>query len=459
MKLSEGFSLKDAIFTFSFIVISLALAAIFQIPLVIGFAVALSLVILFVYSKGFTIIEIVRASVDGLIRIKPVLYILGLISLLIPAWIMSGTVPTMIFYIVNWIEPSWIVLFAFAIAALTSFVLGTAIGTLGSLGIIIIGVAITVQVPTTLVAGALVSGAFVGDRCSPLSSAFHLAANSVEVDPKDLFKKMIPTTILMLVFSAIFYFVIGFFIHPENISGQIPVTALLQEHFQISILTLLPITILFGGILLKIRTIYSLGLGVISGVLIAVLFQKLPTLELLQNLAFGYHHSSEGLEAILRGGGFITMWQLFIFISLASMMNGILDKTQLFKIFMKKMFEKAYSLTNFTARTVVIAILFAIVGCNQAFPVMLTGRSLKDTWLEAGYKKEDLGRVVCDSALVTSGLVPWNMVAILSAAAIGVSTLDYALFAAFLWIGPVMTIAVSYFYRSPYASSLSGKYI
>lgn len=441
------FSLKDAILTFLFIVISLAFAAIFEIPLVIGFAVALMLVISLVLRKGFTVTEIAFASLDGIKRIKPVLYILALITLLIPAWIMSGTVPTMIFYIVKWIDPTWILLFAFMIAAITSFLLGTAIGTLGSLGIIIIGVAITVQVPIALVAGALVSGAFVGDRSSPLSSAFHLAANSVEVDPKSLFKKMIPTTLMMLSFSALFYFMIGLFMEPQGVVENVEVTSLINEFFQISFITLLPIVILFGSILLKIRTIYSLSLGVLTGIVLAVFFQKLPGVVILENLAFGYHHSSEGLEAILRGGGILTMWQLFIFITLASMMNGILDRTQLFKVFMEKMFEKAFSLTNYTARTVVIGIIFAIVGCNQAFPVMLTGRSLKDTWVEAGFKKEDLGRVVCDSALVTSGLVPWNMVAILSAAAIGVSTLDYALFAVFLWVGPVMTILFSYFYK------------
>ncbi|WNF35358.1 Na+/H+ antiporter NhaC family protein [Bacillaceae bacterium IKA-2] len=449
--------MKDAILTFLFIITSLGLAAIFKFPLVVGFAVALSLVILLVLRKGFTVKEITFASLDGIKRIKPVIFILGLITLLIPAWIMSGTVPTMIFYIVNWIEPNWILLFAFFIAALTSFVFGTAIGTLGSLGIIIIGVAITVQVPIALVAGALVSGAFVGDRSSPLSSAFHLAANSVEVDPKKMFRKMIPTTLLMIFFTALFYFFIGFFIEPQGLIGNVVVTNLLQEHFQISIITLLPIVVLFGSILLKVRTIFSLGLGVITAIVIAAFFQNLPVVDILQNLAFGYHHSSSGLEEILRGGGIFTMWQMFIFITLASIMNGILDKTQLFKVFMKKMFEKASSLTSYTARTVVIGTIFAIVGGNQAFPVMLTGRSLKDTWVDAGYQKEDLGRVVCDSALVTSGLVPWNMLAILSAAAIGVPTLDYALYASFLWLGPIMTIAVSFFYRPKYQADFPHK--
>lgn len=449
--------MKDAILTFLFIITSLAMAAIFNIPLVVGFAVALSLVIILVLRKGFTYKEIAVASLDGIKRIKPVIYILGLITLLIPSWIMSGTVPTMIFYIVNWIEPNWILLFAFSIAAITSFVLGTAIGTLGSLGIIIIGVAITVQVPIALVAGALVSGAFVGDRSSPLSSAFHLAANSVEVDPKKMFRNMIPTTLLMISVSALFYFLLGFFIEPQGLIGNTTVTDLLQKHFQISIITLLPIVILFGSILLKIRTVFSLGLGVITAIVLAVFLQNLAGVDVLQNLAFGYHHSSAGLEEILRGGGIFAMWQLFIFITLASMMNGILDKTQLFKVFLKKMFEKASSLTNFTARTVVIGTIFAIVGGNQAFPVMLTGRSLKNTWADAGYQKEDLGRVVCDSALVTSGLVPWNMIAILSAAAIGVPTLDYALYASFLWLGPIMTIAVSFFYRSKQQAILPQK--
>ncbi|MCT8138124.1 hypothetical protein H1D32_10365, partial [Anaerobacillus sp. CMMVII] len=234
---------------------------------------------------------------------------------------------------------------------------------------------------------------------------------------------------------------------PQEVMDEMAVTQLLQEYFQISMIALLPIIVLFGSIILKMRTVTSLGLGVLTGVIVALFLQQLDGLTMIDHLAFGYRHSNSDLETILRGGGILTMGQLFLFITLASMMNGILDKTQLFKVFMKKMFEKAYTLTSFTARTVAIGILFAIVGCNQAFPVMLTGRSLKDTWVDAGYEKEDLGRVVCDSALVVSGLVPWNMLAILSAAAIGVSTLDYALFAAFAWVGPIMTIAVSSFYR------------
>ncbi|OIJ12916.1 hypothetical protein BKP35_10150 [Anaerobacillus arseniciselenatis] len=435
--------MRDAILTFLFIVTSLTLAAVLQIPLFIGFAVGLALVIILIYLKGFTTKDIILASLDGIKRIKPVLIILALISVLIPAWIISGTVPTMISYIVRWIEPNWILLFAFVITAVTSFILGTAIGTLGSLGIIVIGVAVTVDVPIALVAGALVSGAFVGDRCSPLSSIFHLASNSVEVDPKQLFRNMLPTTILMVSFCLIFYFVLGFTIEPKEVMENSVVTALLKENFYISILTLLPIVILFGSILLNVKTIPALALGVLTGIFVALFVQGESLISVLQSLGFGYLQSPKGLEEILRGGGFFNMGELFIFITLASIMNGLLDRTQIFQQFMKKMFEKACTLTNYTIRTVAIGIIFAIVGCNQAFPVMLTSRSLKNTWTAAGYKRSDLGRVVCDSALVTSGLVPWNMVAILSAAAIGVATLDYALYAAFLWIGPIATIIVS----------------
>lgn len=435
--------MKDTILTFSFIVFSLAFAAILNIPLFIGFGIGLILVILLIYRKGFTTRDIILAGLDGLKRIRPVLIILALITLLIPSWIISGTVPTMISFIISWIEPSWILLFAFTITAITSFILGTAIGTLGSLGIIMIGVALAANVPVTLVAGALVSGAFVGDRCSPLSSAFHLAANSVDVEPKQLFRNMLPTTCLMILFCLIFYFLLGFTIDPTNEVGDGVVKELLQEGFQITLLALLPIIILFGSILLNIKTIPALSSGVLTGVVIALFIQGESFVNVFLSLAFGYNQAPVGLEEILKGGGLIAMWQLFIFITLASIMNGLLDRTEMFKQFMVIMFKKACTLTNYTIRTVFLAIIFAIVGCNQAFPVMLTGRSLKKTWISGGYNKADLGRVVCDSALVTSGLIPWNMVAILSAAAIGVATLDYAFFAAFLWVGPLATIIVS----------------
>lgn len=436
--------MKDALLTISFIVASLGFAAILQIPLFIGFAIGLLLVIILIYRKGYTSKEILLASLDGMKRIKPVIMILALISLLIPSWILSGTVPTMIYYIVNWINPNWILLFAFVITAITSFILGTAIGTLGSLGIILIGVAISIEAPIALVAGALVSGAFFGDRTSPLSSIFHLTANSAEVNPKRLFQKMWPTTLLMLMFSILFYFFLGMTIETKGEVVNVGVTTLLQDHFEISLVTLLPILVLFGSIILNFRTTTSLALGVLTSVLITLFIQGGTFLTIIKNLAFGYQIAPHGLEDILRGGGIFNMWQLFIFVLLASVMNGLLDRTQMFKIFMSKMFEKANSITSYTLRTVFVGIIFAIVGGNQAFPVMVTARSLKDTWMEAGYKKDDLARVICDSALVTSGLVPWNMVAILSAASIGVSTVNYAPFAALLWVGPFATILVSY---------------
>jgi NhaC family Na+:H+ antiporter len=453
--------MKTAILAAFIIVGNVTLAAVLGIPLFVGFGVALIAIFFLSIQKGHSFRSLLDASLEGLKRIKPVVWILLLIASLIPAWIASGTIPAMIELGIRWVHPSWLVFIAFVLSAIVSFLLGTSIGTLGSLGVVLIGVAISANVPIPLVAGALVSGAFFGDRLSPLSSMFHLVANSVSVEPRKLFHKMLPSTVIILVGCLLFYLLAGMFVvdsGSKNSAAGIPITALLHQHFDLNIYSFLPIIVLFGSILLKANTIRALFLGVGSGLLVAIFHEQVSLHVLSKSLVFGYHGQMEAAElaALLRGGGWLQMLELIVFIGLAGMMNGVLDRTQIFQPLIHSLFKQARSMTKYSFRTVFLAVLLALVGSNQAFPIMMTGRSLGETWKQAGFEKEDLGRVIGDSGLVVSGLIPWNMVAILSATAIGVPTLEYAAFAVLLWLSPVATVMTSMIISRQQAAKKAG---
>jgi NhaC family Na+:H+ antiporter len=203
--------------------------------------------------------------------------------------------------------------------------------------------------------------------------------------------------------------------------------------------------VLFSSILLKLPIIKSLALGTFTGAIIAIFYQNVTLHTLGLGMLKGYIMAPEGLERILHGGGIYLMLPVLLFITLAGMMNGLLGKTEVFHSVILVLFKKSLSISSYTWRTVCIGLLLAIVGCNQAFPVILTAQTLKRKWEEEGFHAHDLGRVICDSAVVGSGLIPWNMVAVLSVAAIGVPTLEYALYAVLLWITPLVTILYSYF--------------
>jgi NhaC family Na+:H+ antiporter len=434
----------DAILSVFFVIGGVSLAGIFGIPLFIGFSFSLFLMILLLLKRGIGFKEILDASILGLKRIKPVVYILFLIATLIPVWISSGTIPAMIQLGITWIDPRWIVVMAFILSATISFLLGTSIGTLGSFGVVMISVAISANASVPAVAGALVSGALFGDRISPLSSMFQLVANSVEESPNKLFKKLALSTVLITGFCIIFYLILGMFQTPETLEVNNNYNTLLEQSYHISLISFIPLFVVFGSILVKTNTIKSLALGVVTGGIIAIFHEQVVIQELVMNMIKGFVSSNENLAQILKGGGILGMIEPIIFISLSGMMNGLLDRTKLFQPLIDKLFQGVKSMTNYTIRTVLLTLMLAVVGSNQALPALIAGRSLSGSWVKGGFEKGDLGRVICDSSVVTSGIIPWNMVAILSAAAIGVSTLDYALFAVLLWISPVVTIITSY---------------
>jgi NhaC family Na+:H+ antiporter len=442
----------DAILSVLFVIGGVSLAGIFGIPLFIGFSFSLFLMILLLLKRGISFKELLDASIIGLKRIKPVVYILFLIATLIPVWISSGTIPAMIQLGITWIDPRWIVLMAFILSASISFLLGTSIGTLGSFGVVLISVAISANVSVPAVAGALVSGALFGDRISPLSSMFQLVANSVEESPNKLFRKLALPTLMITSFCIVFYFILGMFNTPDKLEVHNNYSTLLEQNYHMSFLSFIPLFVVFGSILLKINTIKSLALGVVAGGVIAIFHEQVVIQEFFMNIILGFRTSNDSLAHILKGGGIMGMVGPIIFISLSGMMNGVLDKTKLFQPLIDKLFLGVRSMTNYTIRTVLLTLMLTGVGSNQALPALIAGRSLSDPWVKAGFEKGDLGRVICDSSVVVSGIIPWNMVAILSATAIGVPTLDYALFAVLLWISPVVTVLTSYIIsKVPYA--------
>lgn len=436
--------IKDAIITLLLIIGCIVLAASLHIPLFIGFGVAFLLVATLLYYRDFKIKFMLKASIQGARGIRPLFIILIFIALLIPIWILSGTIPTMIHMLTMVIQPNWIILFAFVLTAITSYILGTSIGTLSSLGVVILGVAMTANVSIPLVAGALISGAFFGDRFSPVSSMFNLVSNSLGVKPAELSRSMYATTSITLLLCLLIYFVLSLSTASSVIVGENPYSQLLAGNFKISVISLIPIIVLFASILFKLPIIKALALGTSAGAVIAILYQNVPLPTLWVGMIKGYIMAPDGLEKILHGGGLIQMLPVLLFITLAGMMNGLLGKAEVFQSVILVLFKKSLSISSYTWRTVCIALLLAVVGSNQAFPVILTAQTLKKKWEEEGFGSLHLGRVISDSAVVGSALIPWNMVAVLSAAAIGVPTLEYGLYAVLLWLSPLVTILYSY---------------
>jgi NhaC family Na+:H+ antiporter len=426
--------------TITITIIGFAAAYFLQIALAIGFSFGLFTLVLFNRRAGAAFPDILRSIWEGLKHTKEVIWILALVGVVIPTWTASGTIPFMIDMGLRIVDPSFFLTFSFVLSACISMLLGTSTGTLSSVGIPLIGLGLLLQIPLPMVAGALVSGAFVGDRTSPFSSANRLVASSTGVSVNELFKALLPTTIGALGIT------LGFFLVCD-LSGawhQGDIALLSQQFdsgFTYSMWLLLPVLILLISILLRFKTRNGFILSIACAIVIGMTFQHVTWNAWLHDMWFGYHSS---LFTSLQTKGLANMIELIVLIGLAGAFNGILEENRVLQTYMQKLLgSSSASLFSGTVRTSLFGLGLGLVSCTQTLPIMMTGRSLLPFW-EERFPRSQLARVVADSSLILAAMIPWNMLAIVCGTIVGVPVEHYVSYAPFLWALPMCTLLWSF---------------
>jgi NhaC family Na+:H+ antiporter len=332
----------------------------------------------------------------------------------------------------HFITPKHFMVLSFLIAMGFSMLLGTTVGTLSAIGIPILGTAMVLQLPLEVVAGALVSGAFVGDRTSPFSSSHQLLSFTVEVPVKRQWNSMLLTTVLAVIFCLCFYGMADYFQSGSAIPSANP---LLWK--ELSVVKFIPPLILIVLVVFRIGIIYAFLASILSAAAIA-LFDGTS----LSTIAFSFWNGIDGL-----GGGFIHMYALLLFLALAGAYNGLLEEMNVIQPYLDKWLQTSRSLVGDTLKTLVATLLISFIAANQTLPIILTGRSFLPHW-SSKYGKEELARVMGDSTMLFPGMVPWSVLTIMCTTIVGVPLLEYLPYALFLWILPFLTLFVSFLKQS-----------
>ncbi|WP_128895072.1 Na+/H+ antiporter NhaC family protein [Longirhabdus pacifica] len=410
------------------------------LPLAVGFSLGLLLLSFYALRGGMQGRELFPTMVKGALQTKEVVYILLLVGLLIPAWTASGTIPYMIHTLLSFIDPSYFLVCSFILSAVIAMTLGTSTGALSSC-IPLIGLGVLLEVPIAYTAGALVSGAFVGDRTSPLSSAFKLVAASTGTNAQSQYKAMWPTTIAALVISVLFYFILD--VSHDWGSGITPsVTDEYASYFTWSPLLLIPPILLIGSIVLRLGVLYAFIFSILSSVILGAYLQDISIIQWLSYLVSGYQ---EGVFPELESKGLKDMLWLVVLISLAGAFISILEYTKAIEKYIRKFIGSSRSMLSSTWRIMLFGTGLNVVSCTQTLPIMMSGRMVLPIWKEK-FEAPQLARVVADTSQVIAGLVPWNMLAILCGMILGVPVVQFIPFAIFLWILPILTLIVSWYY-------------
>ncbi|WP_152396469.1 Na+/H+ antiporter NhaC family protein [Paenibacillus guangzhouensis] len=422
----------------SLTIAGLLLAYFYHIPLAFGFLLGLGSLIFFTTRAGTSWSTLGRSIKSGILHTKEVVWILLLGSLIIPAWTESGTIPYLIEQGLQLIDPTYLVTLSFLFCAVISMILGTSTGTLSAIGIPLIGMGAVLHIPLPLLAGALVSGVFVGDRTSPFSSAHQLLASSTGTTVRKQYPKLMPTTIAAVLCALVFY---GISDLRGNWNAQhmtMPTTNF-SAHFELSPWLLIPVIVLLGANAFRLKTKYAFLLSIAASIIIGTWLQQISLTEWLHTLWRGYQF--EELPS-LHTKGMLQMLDLVLLIALAGAYNGILEETGTLQPYMEKILGTSSSMAAGTVRAGLFGIILSLLSCTQTLPIMMTGRNLLPLW-ERRFAREHLSRVIADTALVAAAMVPWNLLAVLCGTIIGIPIASYVPYAIFLWSLPFLTVITS----------------
>ncbi|MCY9515650.1 Na+/H+ antiporter NhaC family protein [Paenibacillus apiarius] len=416
----------------------LAAAYLWHIPLIIGFAAGFISLTALSRRQGTAWPVLFRYMREGAKHTIEVIWILIMVGLMIPVWTLSGTIPYLIEQGLQWIAPAFMTTLTFWFSALFSMLLGTSTGTLSAVGIPMMGVAAIAGVPLPLMAGALVSGAFVGDRTSPFSSTHRLVADSTGTTVGRQYPALVPTTLLGLA-TATFIFVLC------DIGGgwSVPAEALRMEAFRSSFTfspwLIAPAAALVVAIVLRWKTRYAFMLASVTAIIIGSWLQGTEPSAWVNGMLFGYENAA---LPSLHTKGVLPVIELVLLIALAGAFNGILESTRSLEPYMAAFIGENTSMPGATSRVGLYGLALALVSCTQTLPIMMAGRGVLPLWSER-FPKEQLSRVVADTALVFAAIIPWNMLAVLCGTILNVPVHSYAPYAAFLWSIPLWTLLVS----------------
>ncbi len=412
---------------------------------------------------GHNWIDIRAKIVTTIGSAMPSMLILLLIGSLAGTWLISGVVPALIYYGLNILHPSIFLFATVIITSMISLATGSSWSTVATIGVALLGIGMALGFNEGLVAGAIISGAYFGDKMSPLSDTTNLAPAMAGTDLFTHIRYMVYTTGPTLAITLTIFLVLGFVIEPANGSTNVQGTLdAIKSTFNISpILFLVPIT-LVTIIVLKTPPLPSLMAGTLLGGVFAVVFQPhiieqvsghegnymiQSYLGVLKSM-FGETQiltTDSTVNDLLRTGGMKGMLNTIWLILSAMVFGGVMEASGLLARISQGIISLAHSTGSLVAATVGSCLFFNITASDQYISIVVPGRMFAKAFRDRGLKPELLSRTLEDSGTVTSVLIPWNTCGATQAAVLGVPTLTYLPYAFFNIISPFMSIFMAAF--------------
>ncbi|WP_042274604.1 Na+/H+ antiporter NhaC [[Clostridium] dakarense] len=366
------------------------------------------------------------------------------VGVLIATWIAGGTIPTVVYSGLTIITPKYFLLTALILCSLTSLATGTSWGTLGTSGIALMSIGNSMGIPAGLTAGAIISGAFFGDKMSPLSDSTNLAAAICKTDVITHMKHMMFTTVPAYLICIVLYTVIGLKYANNAIDyNQInQIKEVLSSTFNIGVVSLIPIIFLLVLLLLQKPPIVSILSSAVLGGFIAVVQEGQKVGDLL-NYALNGYSIETGItyaDKLLNRGGIMSMAETVLLVFIVFIVAGILQKTGFLEVLLKPMIDRiGNSRAKLVGSTFVASYFANAFSSSMMFTSVFVGTVMSPLYKEFKLKPENLSRIIEDTATLGGPLIPWNSNAIFSSQTLGVSPLEFIPYCFLNWITPIIS--------------------
>lgn len=431
-------------------------------PNQIALLIAAAFTVVLAQRIGFSWKQMQKGMVKSIKSALPAILILLMIGALAGTWMISGVVPAMIYYGLDILNPTIFLFAACIISSIVSIATGSSWTTVATVGVALMGIGQVMGISNGMIAGAIISGAYFGDKMSPLSDTTNLAPAMAGTDLFTHIRYMAYTTFPTISIALIIFLIMGFNYSGDanNASIEAMQTAISGSFYISPVLFIVPAFVIFL-IIKKVDALPALFLGTLLGGIVAIIFQP-QIIKDISGISDNYTYASYKaffqtmsdsvaietkhvkVNKLLQSDGMAGMMNTIWLIVCAMCFGGAMEVTGFLKKITSVIIRRVRSTGSLIASTAGTCLFFNATASDQYLAIVVPGRMYAKTYKEHGLAPENLSRTLEDSGTVTSALVPWNTCGAYHAGMLGVATGDYFMYAFFNWMSPIVTTLFAY---------------
>lgn len=412
---------------------SLSLITCLLLKFSVVYALVIGYIIFIIYGliKRHNLIILIKKSFEGVLTVKNILLVFILIGMITALWRASGTIAFIVYMGSKLVSPSILILLTFLLCSILSVLIGTSLGTAATMGVICVSIGKTMGVNPYYVGGAVLSGIYFGDRCSPMSTSALLIAELTKTNLYTNIKLMIKTSIIPFIVTCLFYLLLGFKSTISNIS--VNVTEIFKQNYNLNIIVIIPAILIVILSILKINVKKTMLVSIVISFIIAIFIQRDSIITLINYCIFGYHHTNEKLNLMMKGGGILSMVNVSLIVGISSSYSGIFKETKML-VSLKKYLKDFSKKTSSYFVIFLSSIISGAIACNQSLGTILTNELCGEL-----VEKQKMAIILENTIILLAGLIPWNIAMGVPLKTIGVGVMS-GIYAFYLYFLPLWNL-------------------